>query len=158
MSSGPTQEQIARVRAILYRHSTLTQVRNDLSSIDVLLGLAPSTPAGSGPAWVIPATGRVGPSVTQAAGYARKLASTYLRLADQIGALSSVPAADRAHLVKALASQASAWSARADAWARPEQPSSFQTKAALAAIVRHETAGTAAAQKVTAYLLEQAPH
>jgi hypothetical protein len=155
MSGGPTKQEIAQVRAILYRRAILREVQDDLSSIDVLLGLAPSTPAGSGPDWVIPATGRVGPSVTQAAGFARKLAATYQQLADQISALSSVPAADRANLAKALSSQASAWSARANAWIKPARPSSSYITATLETISRHETEGAAAAQKVKPYLIEQ---
>ena len=76
--TAPTKAQITQVRRVLYNRSSVGQVRDALSSIDVLLGLAPSTPSGSGPTWIIPDTGQIGPSVIEASRAALRIASITL--------------------------------------------------------------------------------
>jgi hypothetical protein len=155
--TAPTKAHITQVRQVLYNRSTLQQVRDALSSIDVLLGLAPSTPSGSGPNWIIPDTGQIGPSVIEASQAALRIASILQRNARAIGGLS-IPAADRAHLVKALDEQASAWTARAKAWVQTGPLSAGQITSTLKVIGGYESAAAAAATKVSAYLIGQGTH
>ncbi|MGD0286356.1 MAG: hypothetical protein ABSC31_08265 [Acidimicrobiales bacterium] len=155
--TAPTKAQITLVRQVLYNRSSVGQVRDALSSIDVLLGLAPSTPSGSGPTWIIPDTGQIGPSVIEASRAALRIASILEQEASAIGGLS-IPAADRSHLVRALNLQASAWTARAKAWVRTGPLSAAQITSTLKIIGGYESAAAAAATKVSAYLIATGTH
>jgi hypothetical protein len=155
--TAPTKAQITQVRQVLYRRSSVRQVRDALSSIDVLLGLAPSTPSGSGPNWIIPDTGQIGPSVIDASQAALQIASILEQDARAIGALS-IPALDRAHLVKALNLQAAAWTARAKAWVQTGPLSAGQITSTLNIIGGYESGAAAAAAKVNAYLIATGTH
>jgi hypothetical protein len=154
--SAPTKPQIAQVRAILYKPSIVRQISDDLSSINVLLGVSPSTPSGSGPVWVIPDTGKAGSSITEAVTRAHRTASTLRQMAHQISSLS-IPAADRTNLVRFLDSRASAWTARADVWAQVTPLSSDKIKSILSTIGGYESVAVAAAKKVSAYLTGNGP-
>jgi hypothetical protein len=154
--SAPTKPQIAQVRAILYKPSIVRQISDDLSSINVLLGVAASTPSGSGPVWIIPDTGKVDSGITEAVARARRTASTLGQMAHQISGLS-VPAADRTNLVKFLDSRALAWTARANVWAQTTPLSSDKIKSILSTIGAYESVAVAAAKKVSAYLTGNGP-
>ena len=154
--SAPTKPQIAQVRAILYKPSIVRQISDDLSSINVLLGVAAYTPSGSGPVWIIPHTGKVDSGITEAVTRALRTASTLRQMAHQISGLS-IPAADRTNLVKFLDSRASAWTARAHVWAQTTPLSSNKIKSILSTIGGYESVAVAAAKKVSAYLTGNGP-
>jgi hypothetical protein len=151
MSDKPTQEQIKAVRGVLYKRSRVRAIRDSVSSIDVLLGLAPSTQTGSGPAWIIPATGKLDPAVLAAAGYARRIAADLREMSSEIGKLS-LPSSDQNNLMGALEAQAAAWAQRAAAWVQTTRPSAQQIKTTVTAISNHERDATDAAKKVRVYL------
>ena len=154
--SAPTKSQIAQVRGILYKPSIVRQISDDLSSINVLLGIAASTPSGSGTVWIIPDAGKVDSGITEAITRALRIASTLQQMAHQISGLS-IPAADRMNLAKFLDSRASAWNARAKVWAQTTTLSSDQTNSILATIGGYENAAVVAAKKVSSYLTGKGP-
>jgi hypothetical protein len=147
MTTSPTKLQIKAVRAVLYERSRLRQISENYRSIDVLLEIAP-TSVNDGPNWVIQATGKVDPSVLEAAQRARQIASAMQSMAGELGGLS-LPGDDRQNLVAALNAQAAAWTARAGAWS---VPNANGASAAVTTIAAHESAARDAAGKVREYL------
>ena len=116
-----------------------------------------STPSGSGPVWIIPDTGKVDSSITEAVARAERTASTLRQMAHQISSLS-IPAADRTNLVKFLDFRNSAWTARANVWAYELTPlSSDKIKTILSTVGGYESVAVASAKKVSSYLTGNGP-
>ena len=155
--SGPTKDQIKAVRAVLYDHAQLKLIAEDIQQINLLMNLAgPPLPSndvriavGTGPRWVIPATGAVDPAVLDAVARCQKLAKRLQAIGDALADLD-LPADDKHELTTAMHEQAQTWTARARLWGQAGKPS--DPAGALATITAHQTASDAAVKKVTAYL------
>jgi hypothetical protein len=149
-------DEVARVRAVLYAPSRTRKLSEHLNNVVVLMNLDPARTippndlrvrAGAGPSWFT-SSGAVNSAVLEAADQCEKIAAILLDVHRDLGALA-FPAADKRHLRAGLAAQASAWRARSRAWRAPGKPSA---KADTAAIVRHERTSFDEARHVARYL------
>jgi hypothetical protein len=153
------RDEVKAVRKVLYDRTRLRKLYAEISSIDVEMNLDPEREldpndirgdAGSGPNWVIPATGQVDPGVTEAAKRCAKVAAL-LRQTSRDLADVSFPRADKRALRDALEEQAKAWSARGRIWAAPGRP---DVQAAVKEINTHHAAAIKSYARVTKYLRE----
>jgi hypothetical protein len=147
-TTKPTPAQIKSVRRILYDPHRVRQMRDDASSISVLLNLENQNPSSTF-SWYIPATGALAQEVVEAAQRCRRIATTLLSIRKDLAHVS-VPETDRKHLMAALQAQAASWQARANAWAATGQPADTDTL--VASISGHVRTALAQAQHVQPYL------
>jgi hypothetical protein len=153
----PTKAQIKAVRHVLYDHTQVTQMIDDIQSINVLMNLSgPPLPendvrvaVGDGPEWIVQATGALDPSVSEAVTRCHSIAQRLQTIRAALSALD-LPHSDKQNLKTALQEQALAWTTRAGLWAQPKSPS--DPKGTVAKITAHEKASSAALAKVKAYL------
>jgi len=153
----PTHRQIKAVHGVLYAPARLKQIAEDFQQLNMAINL--DGPAlqpddvrgqvGAGPEWVIPATGAVDTLVLDAAARCDRIVARLMTMRHEISLLD-LPAADRQHLMAALAAQARTWSARASLWRSPTAPDDIQ--AAVAPITNHQQAAFTALGHVRAYL------
>jgi predicted nucleic acid-binding protein len=153
------REEVKAVRQVLYDRGRLRKLHTEILSIDVEMNLNPTAKldpndirgrAGSGPSWVIPATGEVDRGVTEAARRCQKVAAL-LRETSRDLADVSFPRADKRALRTALEEHAKAWSTRGRIWAAPGRP---DADAAVAEITRHHAAAIRSYERVKPYLRE----
>lgn len=155
--SAPTKAQVRAVRAVLYDHAALAGLAQDIQQINLLMNLAgPPLPpddvriaVGTGPQWVIPATGAVDPAVLDAVARCQSLVKRFSAMATAIADLD-IPRDDKRHLTTAVREQALTWSARAQLWAEPGAPT--DPTGTVANITAHQAAADAAVKQVQAYL------
>ncbi len=156
--SSPTSAQIKAVQAVVRDHAQLRAMKEDIQQINLLMNLAgPPLPendvrvaVGDGPEWRIPATGALDPAVLEAVSRCQDLAQRLESMSSALGKLD-LPSGDRQALVTVLHELALVWTARATLWRNPKPPG--DATSAAAAISAHQTASTAAAKKVQAYLV-----
>jgi hypothetical protein len=149
-------DEIARVRAVLYAPARTRKILDFQNNVVVLMNLDATrtlppgdlrVQAGAGPNW-FNASGGVNSAVRDAADYCDKIAALLLDIHQELGRVA-FPAKDKSHLRAGLAAQASAWRARARAWRAPGKAS---VKADTAAIVNHERTSFEELGHVTRYL------
>jgi len=125
--SKPTHQQIAAVQTVLYDTIRLQRLAELASQLALIMNLDPTValppddaraPAGSGPIWFYPDTQQLDMNVITGAGLCDKIASLLRHIERDLLAVD-FPAADKAHLTKALEEEAASWSARAAAWSEP---------------------------------------
>ncbi len=155
---APDPSQIAAVRAVLYERNRLRKLFDHLDSIDVLMNLDPRRPlqpgdargfAGSGPNWYIPHTGKLSPSVIEAADRCDRIADLTLEIRGELEHVD-FPASDKRHLQTALTRQAAAMSARGTLWRATKPPAN--AKKAATTISGHLQASVSEFQHVAKYL------
>ena len=155
-------KQVAAVRKVLYRRDRLRTLVDHVNSVVALMNLNPHAPspglglpAGSGPPhWYIPATGKISPSVAEAADRLDKAAELLLAIRTELAHVE-FPASDKQHLRAGLAEQAAAMRTRARLWRAPAPPNDVQ--AAVAPIAAHERASLNALKRVAPYLQKIEP-
>jgi hypothetical protein len=119
-STHPTPAEIRAVRTVLYEPSRVRQMKDDASSISVLLNLENQNP-NSIFSWYVPATGALSPEVVEAARRCRRIAATILAIHNDLAHVA-FNASDKKHLLAAVQAQAASWQARASAWSAPGKP------------------------------------
>jgi hypothetical protein len=149
-------KRVAAVRKVLYQRSRMRRIVDHLDSIVALMNLdpagrspGPGIPPGSGPHWYVPATGKISPSVLEAADRCDKVSALLLEIRDELAHVD-FPSPDKQHLRAGLAEQAAALRARAKVWRAPAPPGDVQ--AAVAPIAAHERASLNELEHVAPYL------
>jgi hypothetical protein len=153
---APAPKQVAAVQKVLYERTRLRKIADHVHSIGVLMNLdpngpspGPGHPAGSGPLWYIPDTGRISPAVLEAAERCRKLAELLLEIRTELAHVD-LPSSDKKHLRAALAAQAAAMRARGKVWRAQSPPGDVH--AAVAPIAAHGATSVRELTHVAHYL------
>ena len=151
MSKQPTQAEILAVRRVIYDPHRVQQIKEDVSSISVLLNLENQNPS-SVFSWYVPATGALSPEVLEAVQRCRRIATTMLAIRNDLAHVS-FDQTDKSHLHAALGAQAASWQARANAWTATGKPA--DTDALVAPISGHLNTALREAAYVRPYLKKQ---
>jgi len=116
--AGPTEAELAAVRKVLYQAARAQRISDDAASFSVLLNIEDQDPDRL-VVWWVPATGKLGPSVVEAAKRCAGIASAYQEMSDEVGELD-INGPDKAAVRSTLEAVAAWWSARAAALADPK--------------------------------------
>lgn len=153
------RREIKDVREVLYDRKRMRELRDHLSTIEVLMNLDPATAlppedsrvqGGAGPTWVYPANGEIDVAVLEAADRCEAIAGLLMQTRRELGDVG-FDRSDKNHLRKGLQEQAKSWQERAAVWRAPTQP---DVEAAVDVISDHFAASAREFKKVKKYLKE----